>query len=104
MTAPIVVTSGLILLAALVLRAVIVLSRRRRTVGFDLQRRQLPEDVRPAGGRAAPVPAAGLPAPQVYTGLTKAEAEALLDWLEGNGQSGAELSYDEQSGFSVRCR
>jgi CheY-like chemotaxis protein len=35
-------------------------------------------------------------------GLTKAEAEELLDWLEAQGAAG-ELSYEEGGGFAVRC-
>ena len=38
---------------------------------------------------------------QQTTGLTKAEAEELLDWLEAKGTRG-ELSFDERRGFSVR--
>jgi hypothetical protein len=37
----------------------------------------------------------------VVKGLTKAEAEDLLDWLEGHGQSG-QVSYVEGQGFAVR--
>jgi hypothetical protein len=35
-------------------------------------------------------------------GLTKAEAEELLDWLEAHGAAGA-LDYEEGRGFAVRC-
>ena len=35
-------------------------------------------------------------------GLTKAEAEGLLDWLEAQGAAG-ELDYEEGRGFAVRC-
>ncbi len=34
------------------------------------------------------------------TGLSKTEAEELLDWLEGHGQTG-QLSYSADEGFSV---
>jgi hypothetical protein len=37
----------------------------------------------------------------VVRGLTKAEAEDVLDWLEGQGLSG-QLSYLEGEGFAVR--
>jgi hypothetical protein len=36
--------------------------------------------------------------------LTKAEAEALLDWLEARGCGTRELSYQEGQGFTVRWR
>jgi hypothetical protein len=35
------------------------------------------------------------------TGLTKTEAEELLDWLEAHGKTG-QVSYQEGQGFSVR--
>ncbi len=35
------------------------------------------------------------------TGLSKHEAEDLLDWLEATGHAGRELSYAEGSGFTV---
>jgi CheY-like chemotaxis protein len=35
-------------------------------------------------------------------GLTKAEAEELLDWLEAHGAAGA-LDYEEGRGFAVHC-
>jgi hypothetical protein len=37
------------------------------------------------------------------TGLTKADAEELLDWLEGTGQGSYEVACEE-SGFTVRPR
>jgi two-component system response regulator MprA len=37
------------------------------------------------------------------TGLTRAEAEGLLDWLEANGYPPAELSFTDGVGFAVRC-
>ena len=40
--------------------------------------------------------------PRWVSGLTKAEAEDLLDWLEANGYAPAELSLRED-GFAVRC-
>jgi hypothetical protein len=39
-----------------------------------------------------------------YSGLTKAEAEELLDWLDAHGQGPAQLSYSESDGFTVSCR
>ena len=38
------------------------------------------------------------------TGLTKAEAEELLDWLEAHGRAALEIVYDPAAGFSVHCR
>ncbi len=35
-------------------------------------------------------------------GLTKGEAEALLDWLQAHGEKG-EVAHDEQQRFAVRC-
>jgi len=35
-------------------------------------------------------------------GLTKTEAEELLDWLEAHGAAG-EVDYEEGQGFAVRC-
>ncbi len=36
------------------------------------------------------------------SGLTKAEAEELLDWLEVHGHADCELTYEEATGFTVR--
>jgi hypothetical protein len=36
------------------------------------------------------------------SGLTKTEAEELLDWLESNGNSGWELGAVNGSGFVIR--
>jgi hypothetical protein len=43
-------------------------------------------------------------ADQVQRGLTKAEAEQLLDWLEANGHGPAQVSYQDGQGFTVRYR
>jgi hypothetical protein len=37
-------------------------------------------------------------------GLTRAEAENLLDWLEANGRRQPELGYEEGMGFVVHWR
>ena len=42
--------------------------------------------------------------PITYAGLNKTQAEELLDWLHANGYHDCELSFDEQAGFTVRCR
>jgi hypothetical protein len=59
-------------------------------VDFD----QLLEVVRAAGARSPP---------EWITGLTFAEAEELLDWLEGQGCTGLEVSCEEGAGVAVRC-
>jgi hypothetical protein len=38
------------------------------------------------------------------TGLTKAEAQELLDWLEANGYTGSQLDYTAETGFAVHYR
>jgi CheY-like chemotaxis protein len=43
------------------------------------------------------------PPPEWITGLTFAEAEELLDWLERRGCTGLELSCEEGAGVAVRC-
>lgn len=40
--------------------------------------------------------------PQEVSGLTKAEAEDLLDWLEAAGYEGCEVAYVPGEGFRVR--
>jgi CheY-like chemotaxis protein len=42
------------------------------------------------------------PAAAWLSGLTNAEAEDWLDWLEAHGSPAAELSYQEGTGFGVR--
>jgi CheY-like chemotaxis protein len=42
------------------------------------------------------------PAAAQVTGLTKAQAEDMLDWLENHGCTGLEVSVTEE-GFAVRC-
>jgi hypothetical protein len=37
-------------------------------------------------------------------GLTRAEAEQVLDWLEANGYQDRELSFQPEKGFRVRWR
>jgi two-component system response regulator ResD len=41
--------------------------------------------------------------PKEARGLTKTEAEDLLDWFETNGFAGAQLFLDENGMFGVRC-
>jgi hypothetical protein len=38
------------------------------------------------------------------TGLTRTEAEELLDWLEANGYRERELSFQPEQSFQVRWR
>jgi hypothetical protein len=68
-------------------------------------------DAMPEGGRLAleaenaVVGQAGPgPASACRSGLTKAEAERLLDWLEANGYQGRELRHEEGGTFEVRWR
>jgi CheY-like chemotaxis protein len=44
----------------------------------------------------------GIPERVCRSGLTKAEAEKLLDWLEANGRPDPEVVYKDGEGFSVR--
>jgi CheY-like chemotaxis protein len=44
------------------------------------------------------------PPPEWVNGLSKTEAEDLLDWLEANGYPSAEVSFQPKHGFAVRCR
>ena len=81
MIAPIAVTSGLILVAVLVLGMF----------------------ARPGPSARPPAVAAKPVLPRSFSGLTKAEAEELLDWLERNGRASCELSYEGDTGFTVRC-
>jgi CheY-like chemotaxis protein len=39
---------------------------------------------------------------QLAAGLTKAQAEDLLDWLQATGRGPGEVSYEDGDGFSVR--
>jgi hypothetical protein len=42
--------------------------------------------------------------PECVRGLNKTQAEELLDWLEINGHPSCELSFEPQTGFTVRLR
>jgi CheY-like chemotaxis protein len=75
--------------------------RRAETAGCELF---LPKPVEPAavlravgGGRVDPSGAVWV------TGLARAQAEDLLDWLAANGYPPAELSCPDGVGFAVRC-
>jgi DNA-binding response OmpR family regulator len=56
----------------------------------------------PAGPPAGTVEGQPVPASSCRSGLTKTDAEKLLDWLEANGYPHRELSYKEGEGFRVR--
>jgi CheY-like chemotaxis protein len=67
----------------------------------------------PAGPAPGPALASGAgtheeagpgPGSACRAGLTKAEAERLLDWLEANGYQGRELRHEEGGTFEVRWR
>jgi hypothetical protein len=74
--------AGLVVFAAVVLA---VLGRRRAALACV--------DDTPAGQPCRAV-----------VGLTKEQAEDLLDWLEGHGRSDCEVSYEPATGFTVRHR
>ena len=54
-----------------------------------------------APGMSTPLPAAPRQKPRRVTGLTKSEAEDLLDWLQANGYREYQLSYSASRGFTV---
>jgi hypothetical protein len=72
--------------------------RRGPTVTFSLSRGELAA----ARGRAAATVEPALA--ESFSGLNKAQAEELLDWLEANGYCNCEVSFAEQTGFTVRLR
>jgi hypothetical protein len=105
MAVPVVAIGGVLLLLALLGGWAL---RARRTAGSHagqrrgtgsgphlINRSQLSvvRDENAAAGQA--------PVREAVTGLTKTQAEELLDWLQGNGYSGFEVACDE-SGFTVR--
>jgi DNA-binding response OmpR family regulator len=51
---------------------------------------------------ARPPDGEGMPERVCRSGLTKAEAEKVLDWLEANGCRDPEVDYKDGEGFSVR--
>jgi hypothetical protein len=58
-----------------------------------------------AHGRVAPAPdPAYCPAFTHVYGLTKKEAEDLLDWLEGQATADRQVSYTSEKGFCVSYR
>jgi CheY-like chemotaxis protein len=74
--------------------------RRAAAVGCELF---LPKPVEPAAVLQAVRGPVEPPSTGWITGLTSAEAEDLLDWLEANGYPPAELSFTDGVGFAVRC-
>jgi hypothetical protein len=56
------------------------------------------------GPPAGPAPTAGSTGYVEVSGLTKAQAERLLDWLEANGYQARELSAWTPDGYTVRYR
>jgi hypothetical protein len=54
-----------------------------------------------ASGNYVPRPTAARQRPTRATGLTKSEAEDLLDWLQANGYPEYHLSYSAGKGFTV---
>jgi hypothetical protein len=58
-----------------------------------------------AGDGAAPGGGHGRAAfPESFSGLNKTQAEELLDWLEANGHRNREVTFEQQTGFTVRRR
>ena len=56
--------------------------------------------VRELTQRPEPTP----PSEEWVVGLSLREAEELLDRLESQGRKALAVSYDEKTGFAVRCR
>jgi hypothetical protein len=71
-------------------------ARRGRAAIFS------PEGRTPARHRAAST--VGPAARESFFGLNKTQAEDLLDWLEANGRRKCEVSFKQQTGFTVRLR
>jgi CheY-like chemotaxis protein len=74
--------------------------RRALAVGCELF---LPKPVEPESVLQAVRGPVDPPGTGWVTGLSRTEAEDLLDWLEANGYPPAELSWTEELGFAVRC-
>jgi hypothetical protein len=75
-------------------------ARAKATLALEGPQRPRREPVAMAPGAG---PAKVLPADRhVYSGLTKTQAEELLDWLQAHGQTDFELSYEPASGFTIR--
>ncbi len=108
MIAALAVITGLVILAALLFGALVSLARHGKGVVVGAEGRSVPARLaRPEVVSAPPAPAPSVVvepvSAQTYSGLSKAQAEELLDWLERNGRANCELSYDAQTGFTVRC-
>jgi hypothetical protein len=72
---------------------------RRGQLGASSLEERVPAELE---GRAAVTVAAA--SPESFSGLNKRQAEELLDWLEANGYRNCEVSYEAQTGFTVRLR
>lgn len=103
--------SGAVLLGALALCAVAWLSRGSRRVLVETEGRHGQADALPRERQAAlrartggAVMAPEATTPGTFSRLNKTQAEELLDWLQAHGHVNCELTFDEQTGFTVRCR
>jgi hypothetical protein len=104
MLAPIAVITGLVLLGALILTAFVSLTRPGRRVVAGTGGRPLPAGLlREEGSTDTPAVVVMPKPPQSFSGLTKGQAEELLDRLEQKGRVNCELTYVEGAGFTVRC-
>ncbi len=100
MTAPVLVAVAVGLLALLGWGA-FALRRARRSSALRGPHRE--QSFRPAAPGPAPpaeVPGTG----RCFAGLSKGEAELLLDWLQAHGCPDCELTYEPATGFTVRVR
>ena len=100
---------GVVLIGALALGAAVCLSRGTRRMVVETHappdrpgtltlQRESPSRA-PVAENMAPAP----PLPEAVSGLNKTQAENLLDWLQAHGHIDCEVSYDEQTGFTVHC-
>jgi hypothetical protein len=104
MLGPITVITGLVLLGVLILGAFVSLTRPGKRVVAGTGGRPLPAGLARAEGSSDPPAVVVKPTlPHTFSGLTKGEAEDLLDRLEQKGQVNCELSYEEGTGFTIRC-
>jgi hypothetical protein len=98
---------GVILAGALTVCAIASLFRNPRRVVMETQAPRGPRATLPRASEASLAAQGRAPVviePVTYSGLNKTQAEELLDWLHANGYHDCELSFDEQAGFTVRCR
>ncbi|MCI0458287.1 MAG: hypothetical protein L0Z62_15085 [Gemmataceae bacterium] len=81
---------------------VLALRRPRRRSPLSGPHRE--ESFRPAAPATTTSDEAPITAGRCFAGLSKNDAELLLDWLQAHGCSDCELSYEPKTGFTVRVR